>query len=641
MPLLLPFRRAGTHEKVVQAVAYPAAFLLGALVLVPFVLAVALSFGDLEDWWSGRKWPDLRHWRSPKRMYVHYIATRYDYWLSLDAFDGFYPAAKSTTSTILGVEEFPDPEGAWRARAKDGLEALKRMPWSHVRPLFTGWYYWGGGSGNDLAAFTGLTDLAWKDDLRARYKTIEEVNARFDTSFMAFPYVKVPSLPGDLNRGGWPLADAWTAEYIGFLGERLDRSNVFPLLGDRAWRSQLKADLGTGEDLAKLNAALGTAYPDWADVRFPETVPAEPGLRKFWDGYVRNTLSPYFLEIRTTPALEESWRQFLMTRHHGEEGVYARYGVPVARIALAATPHAVTSATAFADWDAFVRTVPLDALTVYAPETIWRRFLREKYGTAQAVQDAWGVPVSTFEAAAWPQAEIDRLEWETHRTAFIGEIVFKNYRRVWRLMTQAAPAIWNTARFAILFAFLSVAVNAGAAFVLSRYAAGPIQLSLVLFLALAAFPIEAIAVPNFLLLRDIGLLNSVWALVLPTAVNGYYIYLLKSAFDSIPKAYFEEATMEGAGEWHLFWNVGLPLTRPMLSVVMVYSFLWAYSNFLWALIVGQHRTQWTVPVLLFNMNAWAATPLVCAGIVLALIPPLLVFAFAHRTLQRSLTLPRF
>ena len=158
---------------------------------------------------------------------------------------------------------------------------------------------------------------------------------------------------------------------------------------------------------------------------------------------------------------------------------------------------------------------------------------------------------------------------------------------------------------------------------------------------MAAFPIEAIAVPNFLLLRDLGLLNTVWALVLPTAVNGYYIYLLKSAFDAIPKAYFEEATMEGAGEWNLFWSVAVPLVRPMLAVVVLYAFLWAYSNFMWALIAGQHRTQWTVPVLLFNMNSWCSTPLLCAGIVMALLPPMVVFAFAHRTLQRSLTLPRF
>lgn len=641
MPLLLPFRRAGLHEKVVQAVVYPASFLLGAAVLVPFLLAIALSFGDLEDWWSGRKWPDLRHWTSARRLYVHYVATRYDYWLALNAFDGFYPDVKSSSQTILGVEEFPEPAGNWRVRAADGLEALGKMPWTHVRPLLTGWYYWGGGSGNDLAAFTGLTDVAWKDDLRARYGTVEEVNARFDTSFMAFPYVKVPAIPGDLSRGGWPLADAWTAEYIGFLAERLDRSNCYPLLGDRAWRSWLKTELASGDDLARLNAALGTGYATWTDVRVSETVPAAPAVRKFWEWYVRNALSPYFLEVSVSPGLEDAWRRFLLAQHGGEEGIYARYGTPVSRISLAPTAHVASSATAWGDWDRFVRTVPLEAITILSPETFWRRHLRAKYGTPEAVAAAWGVPVGAWETVAWPQAEIDRREWELHRGAWIREILFKNYRRVWRLMTQAAPAIWNTARFSILFALLSVAINAGAAYVLSRYAAGPIQISLVLFLALAAFPIEAIAVPNFLLLREIGLLNTVWALVLPTAVNGYYIYLLKSAFDAIPKAYFEEAMMEGASEWHLFWAVAVPLTRPMLSVVSLYAFLWAYSNFMWALIAGQHRTQWTVPVLLFNMNAWSATPLVAAGIVLALIPPLLVFGFAHRTLQRSLTLPRF
>ena len=207
-------------------------------------------------------------------------------------------------------------------------------------------------------------------------------------------------------------------------------------------------------------------------------------------------------------------------------------------------------------------------------------------------------------------------------------------------MTEASPAIWNTARFSVIFTLLAVAVNAGAAWILSRFQLGPLQLSLVFFLAIAAFHIEAIAVPSFLLLRSFGLLNSVLALVLPTALNGYWIYLLKSNFDSIPKSHLEEAMLQTTSEWQLFFRVALPMVRPMLAVVGLYAFLWSYSNFMWAFIVCQQSEQWTVPVLLFSMNQWTPTPVLAAGAVLALLPPLVVFAFAHRTLQRSLTLPR-
>jgi len=301
----------------------------------------------------------------------------------------------------------------------------------------------------------------------------------------------------------------------------------------------------------------------------------------------------------------------------------------------------VTSATQYGDWDAFVRTVPADQLIVSSAETIWHRFLKEKYGTIQAVNEAYGTSEGSLETVPWPSAEIDRLDWEQHRTRYTAEIVFKNYRRVLKLFSDATSAIWNTARFALLFTLLAVLVNGCAAYVLSRFSLGPVQMTLIFFLALAAFPLEAIAVPNFILLRELGLLNTVWALVLPTAVNGYYIYLLKSFFDSIPKSFMEEAVIEGAGEWNLFWNVSMPLARPMLSVVALYAFLWSYSNFMWALIVCQQRTQWTMPVLIFNMTTWTSTPMQAAAMVLALLPPMVVFAFAHRTIQRSLSLPRF
>jgi ABC-type glycerol-3-phosphate transport system permease component len=310
-------------------------------------------------------------------------------------------------------------------------------------------------------------------------------------------------------------------------------------------------------------------------------------------------------------------------------------------MSLVPTAANITSATQYGDWDAFVRTVPSADLVVTTPETLWHRYLKEKYTTVEALNEKFGTSVASLDDVPWPAAEIDRLDWDQHTWRYTAEVVLKNYRRVLSLCTDASSAIWNTARFAILFTLLAVLVNGCAAYVLSRFSLGPIQMALIFFLALAAFPLEAIAVPNFILLRSLGLLNSVWALVLPTAVNGYYVYLLKSFFDSIPKSFMEEAVIEGAGEWNLFWNVSMPLARPMLSVVALYAFLWSYSNFMWALIVCQSRTQWTLPVLIFNMTTWTSTPMQAAAMVFALVPPMLVFVFAHRTIQRSLSLPRF
>lgn len=642
MPLLLPFKRAAVHERVLQLIVYPLTIVLAAAVLVPFVMVALLSFGDVEDWFSGRKWPDLRHFSSPNRMYVEYLATRYDYWPSMYGFDDVYDGYNDDTATILGMPAPRELSGHWDVRAKDALETLRtRVPWTHTRLAFTGWFYYRG-SGNDLAAFTGLSDEAWKSWIKRRYRTIEAVNEKFDLSFPAFAYVKVPGLPDVSERPAWIMDDPWTSTYVEFVSTAVDPAWRLPLLGDRAFRLWVGGQPDVKWDVGLFNGLAGTSYKALTELALSETAPAgPPGLRRYWEGYVRKALSPYFIELRNLPSLEASYKAFIATRHGGPDGVFAIYGSDTAKMALVPTAAGITSATQYGDWDAFVRTVPVADLAVSSPETIWRRFLKEKYGTVDALNQAFGTTAASFETVPWPAAEIDRLDWEQHRWRYTAEIVFKNYRRVMALFTDATSAIWNTARFALLFTLLAVAVNGSAAYVLSRFALGPVQMSLIFFLALAAFPLEAIAVPNFILLRSLGLLNSVWSLVLPTAVNGYYIYLLKSFFDSIPKSFMEEAVIEGAGEWNLFWNVSMPLARPMLSVVALYAFLWSYSNFMWALIVCQSRTQWTLPVLIFNMTTWTSTPMQAAAMVFALLPPMVVFAFAHRTIQRSLSLPRF
>ncbi|MEK7475689.1 MAG: carbohydrate ABC transporter permease [Candidatus Coatesbacteria bacterium] len=638
---MLPFRRAAIHEKVVQAIVYPVTLVLAAMVLVPFVMTLALSFGDVDDFWAGRKWPDLRHLRNPGRFYIHYLATRYDYWGSMTGFDELYGVQTDAAGTILALPAVPELKGAWRKRAADGIDCLRLLPWTHFRPLFTGWFYYRGCSANDFAAFTGLTELDWKRYLKATYGTIERVNAKFGTTFISFPSVKVPGLASLGDRSGFPAADPWLAEYIAFLKTTVKRERCLPLLGDAAWRGWLRVQPEIGGDLARLNAALGGTYPAWSDVTLSETVPAPGPARRYWETFVRTVVSPYLLELKVTPGLEQSFQKFLRGRHGSGEAVQARYGAPPESVRLPANARDLASATAYADWDAFSREAPAEVIMARGADAWWRQFLREKYGTPERAAEAWGVPVPGFDAVPWPQPEIDRLDWANHRFEYTREVLFKNYRRVWSLMTDATSSLLNTALFAIVFTVLSVAVNAGAAYVLSRFGLGPIQMSLVFFLALAAFPIEAMAVPNFLLLRNLGLLNSLWALVLPTAVNGYYIYLLKSYFDAIPRSYYEEATLEGASEWRLFWFVGIPLAAPMLAVVGLYALLWSYANFMWALIVCQQRAHWTLPVMLFNMNTWAATPMLAAAIMIAVLPPLVVFIFAHRTLQRSLALPRF
>ncbi len=663
MPLLIPFNRAGTHEKVLQVTAYIIAGLMAILVILPFVFMVVVSMSDATDHWAGRRWPDLRHLVSPDRMYRQYLSVRYDYFTSLYPFNEFYGYI-TQTDFVIDMKEVPPLEGNWKARARDGVECLKAMPWSHYDILFSGWSYY---TGNVMNAYTGLGQILWAKHLKKEYRFIREVNKRFETDFITFAHVILPALPSLMGRQPYRFESEQLIEFRDFMGE-LGPEWKIPRLGSRLFRWAMMARPDVKNDIKKLNAIAGTSCDDWKNLVLDETVPAAPGMAKVWTDFARNQASAYMIELVDPASLLGKFRAFLAARHGDEENVRLVYGgVPLSEIPLPATVHQVLpSATAYYDWDAFVRSVPIGAIRMSTPETIWRRFLENKYnGSIESMNREYGIQAASFKDVPWPQPEIDRLCWSEHRLLYISEVLFKNYRRIWRWMTEgtsaamSAPNIpawlepaWlfvtngggaflNTILFAILFTSIAVIVNTCAAYVLSRYHAGVIQISLVYFLSLAAFPIEAMAVPNFLLLRNLGLLNTIWALALPTAVNGYYIYLLKGFFDTIPRDYFEEATIYGAGEWGMFWKVALPFARPMMAVVALYAFLWSYSNFIWALIACQQRVRWTLPVLIFNINTWNQPPgIVSAAMVLTLLVPLIVFAFSHRTLQRALSLPR-
>jgi len=642
VPLFLPYRRAGLEEKVVQSVLFPVTFLLGLLAMWPLLMMLVLSFGDPYDWWQGRRWPDLGHLTSPKRFYAMYLCRRYDYWPSLKGFNIFYRSRVTDADTIIKYDEDIRLEGNWKARAKDGLACLKEsMPWTHYEPLYDSWEYF-----KDSLPYTGYTGIAagaWKKFLKKRYGNVRDMNRKFQTDYPTFGHVRVPDTVLVDRRSDYPFTDPWQNEYQEFLNGTL-RQEWKLIRPEARWYRAFLSDLPEVKGgVDRLNALVGMTCSTWDDLVMSDSFPANPREQPYWGQFVRENLTAFYLEIAPDAMTNESYRKFLASKYGSPKKAAEVYGVAsVAALELSPTVFgALQSATSYRDWDGFVRTLPVEKLRVRGPLRIWRAYLEAKKGTIDALNRDYGTQYASFAEVPWPQVEIDRLDWEGNRIFYIMEEVFKNYRRAWSFITDITPTLKNTARFAILFCLLAVITNTAAGYVLSRYARGPATMFIVFFLALAAFPIEAIAVPNFILLRKLGLLNTVWALVLPMAINGYYIYLMKSAFDSIPRDYFEEAMLDGAGHWAILRTIGLPFVRPMIAVIAVYAFIWSYSNFMWALIVSQKTSEQTLPLFIFGLSREDVAPcLLGALMVVTTFPPLLVFILANRTMQRSMLLPR-
>ncbi|HEX2999551.1 MAG TPA: carbohydrate ABC transporter permease, partial [Armatimonadota bacterium] len=217
-----------------------------------------------------------------------------------------------------------------------------------------------------------------------------------------------------------------------------------------------------------------------------------------------------------------------------------------------------------------------------------------------------------------------------------------NYRTVFDYLFERGRAVSNTVILVLLSLLVALTVNPLAGYALSRFRMRSTEKVIIFCLATMAFPAAVAAIPGFLLLRDLGLLNTFAALVLPGAANGMTIFLLKGFFDSLPKELYEAASIDGAPEWDVFWEISLPLVKPILAVSMLNAFIAAYNGWEWAIIVCQDKKMWTIAVWTYQFyQTLSSTPfVVMAAFIVNSIPVLLVFLFCQKIILRGIILPQ-
>ena len=316
------------------------------------------------------------------------------------------------------------------------------------------------------------------------------------------------------------------------------------------------------------------------------------------------------------------------------------------------------------------------------------RFLKRKYGTVEALNAAWPVPHKSFfdvsfaaesrgrgegaKAADYREFMRSYLDAAKERGDLVCRTMPKdldayslrirlclarqfiehgwrdfalnavaNYRLVGDYLFLRGRAFANTIFLVVLSILASLTVNPLAAYALSRFRLACTEKILLFLLATMAFPAAVTAIPGFLLIRDLGLLNSFAALVLPTVASGMSIFILKGFFDALPRELYEAASIDGAGEWTVFMKITLPMTTPILAVNALNSFIHAYSSWEWAFLVCQKESHWTLAVWMYQMSqTFAHQPwCVMAGFVVVSIPTAAVFLLCQKVILRGIVLP--
>jgi len=146
-------------------------------------------------------------------------------------------------------------------------------------------------------------------------------------------------------------------------------------------------------------------------------------------------------------------------------------------------------------------------------------------------------------------------------------------------------------------------------------------------------------VPSFVLVSKLGLVNTYAGLVLPNVALAINVFLMRQFMLSIPDELLESARIDGAGEWRIFWQIVLPLSRPALATVGILTFLGSWNNFLWPLVVATTEDRYTLPVALALYSTGQHETdygLLLAGSVVVVVPVLLVFLVLQRHFVRGI-----
>ncbi len=140
-------------------------------------------------------------------------------------------------------------------------------------------------------------------------------------------------------------------------------------------------------------------------------------------------------------------------------------------------------------------------------------------------------------------------------------------------------------------------------------------------------------IPQFVLVVNLGLANSISALILPFLVGPFGVFLMRQFFQGIPRELLEAARIDGAGEFRIFFTVFLPLAGPAVATLGILTFLGSWNNFLWPLVVASTEEMYTLPVALALVSTGQNQTdygLLLAGASLVILPILVVFLFLQR-----------
>lgn len=221
------------------------------------------------------------------------------------------------------------------------------------------------------------------------------------------------------------------------------------------------------------------------------------------------------------------------------------------------------------------------------------------------------------------------------------EAQWGNYGKVFTVPgIQFGRWYWNSLLVAACVTYLQVLTSAMAAFSFSRIEWPGRDKVFLLYLATMMLPGLVMVIPNYQIMIHLGLVDSYLGLVIPAAFSAFGTFLLRQFMLGIPRSLDEAAEIDGASKWQVFWNVIMPMARPGLITLAIFTFMGNYNSFFWPLVMLKSTHRYTLPIglLFFDSSQGQQTNLLMAAVTMSVVPLILIFVLLQKQLVKGIQL---
>jgi multiple sugar transport system permease protein len=200
--------------------------------------------------------------------------------------------------------------------------------------------------------------------------------------------------------------------------------------------------------------------------------------------------------------------------------------------------------------------------------------------------------------------------------------------------------LFNSFYIAVIVTFGIILIDSMAGYVLAKKRFPGRNLIFWIIVSTMMIPGQVTLVPMFIMINEYGLYDTHWALILPDLSMVFGVFLMRQFLLSIPSELLEAARMDGASEWRTYWSIVLPLAKPALATLGIFTFMNVWNSFLWPIIVLSDADLYTLPVGLKTLQDQnlASFKLLMSGAAVAAVPMIIVFMMFQRYFVKGLTL---